>query len=521
MRAYRAGFWLALLVIAALAAVLAHSRRARPAPPPPGSSVVVASGPPLAAAAVPPGGAAPAPDDGTPTAAPVQLSLLQQQEIGMRVGRVRYGTVAETIRTVGNVVPDQARLAVVQARFAGWVTHEYADQDYQYVRAGQPLIAIYSPEVASSEAAYLVARQNRRLLARSSVAGVAAGAQSLLAASRERLLQWQVPDSEIQRLERTGRVERVFTLDSPVSGYIFQRDVLPSQYIKPGTTLYTVADLSQVWVNAQVFQADAGMLRAGEEAAVTVDAYPGLVLHARVAEIHPMVAAATLTIPVRLVLANPGRKLTPGMFVNVAIEAGLGRQLTVPASAVLQTGTRNIAFIDRGGGYLVPRDVELGPRVGNRFVVRRGLQAGQRIVTSANFLIDSESQLQAALGGYAPPPPGVGVNAPRPAKTRIRFAMVPPSPRPGTERVSVQLSGPAGQAVSGARVTVTFAMPAMPRMGMPARDITAVLTNQGRGRYAGQINLPSGGGWRVTVRAERHGALIASRYFRVGAGTGD
>lgn len=525
MRWYRRALAFSVLAIIALGAALVYEMRAHsPAATAPSFSPVVASGPPLRPGAAPSrdglilGGGAAAPSN--PKLEPVQISPLTLQSIGVEVGKVRYGPVASIVRTVGNVVPDQRLLAAVQVRFSGWVEREYANQIYQFIRRGQPLLTIYSPEVVTSEQDYLLARQNRDLLDSSTVSGVAVGANTLLAASRQRLEQWQVPAREIARLERTGKVLQTITLDSPVTGYVFQRNVLPNQFVQAGTTLYTVANLSKVWVNAQVFQADAAQLRLGEPATVTVDAYPGRVFHGRVDHIDPVVETATRTVPVRLVFSNPGLKLMPGMFVNAEIHVALGRQLTIPANAVLQTGTRDVVFVDQGGGYLAPRFVQLGPEAGQRFVVRRGLRAGQRIVTSANFLIDSESQLQAALGGYMPPPPGVSANARQPAQVRARLTLAtqPSPPAKGRNRLTARLIGAGGQGIAGAAVTVHFFMPAMPAMGMAAQHAAATLADRGGGNYAGVIQLPSGGTWQVAVTARRNGQVIVSRQLHLGGG---
>ncbi len=527
MRFYRTALFVAVAVIVVLGVVLVRRMRAGAPGGGAATSDVVASGPPLAGSAAP-GTAATAAGAGTdggggnPRLQPVHISPAALQTIGVRVGRVRYGPVANVIRTVGKVTPDQRLLATVQVRFPGWVEHEYADQIYQFIRRGQPLVTLYSPEVVTSEEDFLLARQNRSLLSASTVAGVAAGANELLAASRQRLLQWQIPSREIARLERTGKASQQITLDSPVTGYIFERQILPNQYVKAGTTLYTVTGLSRVWVNVQVFQTDAAQLHVGELATVTVDAYPGRVFRGRVDYINPVVEPATLTIPVRLEFANPGLMLKPGMFVNANIHVALGWRLTIPASAVLQTGTQDIAFVDMGGGYLVPKYLELGPRLANAFVVNKGLHAGQPVVTSANFLIDSESQLQAALGAYAPPPPGVGINAAQPvaATARLQLTTTPSPPAKGANQLRASLTAPGGKGIIGAQVTVQFLMPAMPAMNMPAQHARATLTSQGRGVYTGTIRLPSGGNWQVTVTAMRDGQLIASRQLRLRAGGG-
>jgi len=197
-------------------------------------------------------------------------------------------------------------------------------------------------------------------------------------------------------------------VNSPVSGYITAKNVLPNMHVQPETMLYTVADLSDVWVLAQAFQSDAGKIKPGDPAEVTVDAYPGRVFNGRVDYILPQLDMNTRTLPVRLVFANPGLKLRPGMYVNVRAKLPMGRQLVVPASAAFHSGTKNLLFVYKGEGSIEPREVELGPQVGDELVVTKGIKPQEQIVTSANFLIDSEAQLQAAAGAFIPPPPGAG-----------------------------------------------------------------------------------------------------------------
>src|SRR6202048_1357538 len=198
---------------------------------------------------------------------------------------------------------------------------------------------------------------------------------------------------------------------------------------------YAVADLSAVWVYAEIFQSDIGRVKVGDPASITVDSYPGKTFPARVSFIWPEVDQTTRRARVRLEIPNPELKLLLGMYVNVRLSVPLGDQLVIPASGVFQSGTRQIAFVDRGGGYFEPRDIEVGARAGDDFVVLKGLKAGERIVTSANFLIDSESQLQAALGSFAPPPPGVGAAAAmnEPQGPTLESSSTPASPRAGRQ----------------------------------------------------------------------------------------
>lgn len=452
--------------------------------------------------------------------APVQLSPQRLQSIGVTTGVVELKNVSDEIRTVATISIDETRLSYVQLRFSGWLRKVFADAAYQYVHKGQPLFTIYSPDVVATEREYLLAKQNRDKLAHSSVPGVAAGADSLFSATAGRLSQWDVPGREISRLKSTGSVRQELEIDSPVSGYITERNALPNMYVQPETRLYTVADLSVVWVYAELYQADIGRIKPGDPVRVTTDAHPGQTFTGRVDFIYPQVDMNTRTQKVRLVFANPRLALTPGMFVNAVIQIPMGRRLVIPASGVLQAGVRQVAFVDHGGGYLEPRTIQLGARAGDDFIVESGLKQGERIVTSANFLIDSESQLQAAMGSFAPPPPGAGaasaMNRPA-AQANLVFSTVPSPPHKGANTVRVKLTDDKGVPISGAEVAVTFFMPAMPAMGMAAMRTVAKLSDKGAGQYEGAGNLESGGTWQVTIVARKSGAVVASKQMTVSA----
>src|SRR6516165_5259892 len=421
----------------------------------------------------------PAPSTSEASLVPVTLTPQRMQSIGVKTGQVEYKQVHDQIRTTGNVEVDETHLAEVQVRFAGWIQSVYVDSTFKQVRKGQPLLTIYSPELVSTENEYLLAKQNRGLLAHSTVPGVAAGADTLLASALERLKQWGIPEREIQQLEETGKVKREIEVDSPVSGLITERIALPSMYVQPGAKLYSIADLSTVWVYAQVFQNDLGRVQVGSPAQITVDSYTGRSFPGRVSFISPQLDEATRTAKVRLEIPNPDSKLSLGMFVNVQLDLPMGRQLVIPPSGVFQTGTRQVAFVAKGEGYFEPREIETGIQSGDDVVVAKGLRPGERIVTSANFLIDSESQLQAAMGSFAPPPPGVGAAAAaNSSQVSIDYSSSPPTPHLGTNMLRVKLTGAGGAPVTGAQVTVTFLMPAMPAMGMPAMRNVATLTEK-------------------------------------------
>jgi RND family efflux transporter MFP subunit len=455
------------------------------------------------------------------TVVPVQLSSDRMQSIGVKTGTVEYKHLSDDIRATGTVEINERLLSYVQVRFPGYIRQVFANATYQYVRKGEPLFTIYSPDLLATQQEYLLARQNQKALSASTVDGVASGAESLSAAAEQRLEQWEVPESEIVKLKETGKPITDLTINSPVAGYITERNALPNMYAEPSTKLYTVADLSRVWVYAQIFQNDVGRVKPGDVAQITVDSYPGSTFSGRIEEILPQVDMTTRTVRVRLAVANPGLKLKPGMFVNVNVKSSLGRQLVVPASAVFQSGIRQLVFLNHGNGSLEPKEITVGPRVGENFIVLKGLQPNQSIVTSANFLIDSESQLQAAAGSFIPPPPGAGSNAPPvnapTTQANIDFTTDPNPPNKGANTFRVHLTGAGNASIAGADVTVTFYMAAMPAMGMAGMNTTTKLTDKGHGLYEGSGSLGSGGTWQVTISAQKNGQIIAAKQLHVNA----
>ena len=452
---------------------------------------------------------------------PIQLTPQRMQSIGIVLGKVESKPVNSELRFYGNVQVDERRQAYVQTRFAGWIRKVYADATGNFIGKGQPLFTIYSPDLVATEQEYLLAKKNSESLQRSTVSGVAAGASSLFSAAKERLLQWEVSPGEIEKLDQGGKAITDLTIYSPVSGYITDKKALPNMYVQPETMLYTLANLSDVWVLAQVFQSDAGKIKPGDIATVTVDAYPGRVFNGRVEYILPQLDMNTRTLPVRLVFPNPGLKLRPGMYTNVRVKLPLGRQLVVPASAAFHSGTRNLVFVYKGEGNIEPREVEFGPQIGDQIVVSKGVKAEEQIVTSANFLIDSEAQLQAAAGAFVPPPPGAGqaasMNAPAQQQASVELTTDPNPPHKGSNVFRVKLTGHDGQPIAGATIAVTFYMAAMPAMGMAAMKTVVNASDKGGGMYEGQGDLGSGGTWQVTIRAQQNGQPIANKQLMVNA----
>ncbi len=519
-RTYQIALAVAVAVCILLAAALLFvlQRRDRSTPQTTLENPVVARGPEADSQPASSSRATPANDE--PALAPVQLSPQRLQKIGVTMATVAFKNVSDDLSAPGNVEIDEEKLSYVQTRFPGWIQDVSANATYQYVRKGQRLFTVYSPELVSSEQEYLLARQNQKALS-TDAHGVAAEESGwLLKGAEERLRQFGVPEQAIADLERSGKVQRNMAIDSPVSGTIIERNALPNAYVQPETKLYTIADLSTIWVYANVFQSDVGRLKPGDPAQVTVDAYPGRHFNGRIDQILPQVDPATRTVRVRLVFSNPGVLLKPGMYVNVAIAVPLGRQLVIPASAVMQGGTRAIAFVNRGNGNLEPRIIETGPQLDDSVVVLKGLKAGEQVISSANFLVDSEAQLQAAVEAFAPAQPQPSSNAAPAQQMQIDLSTQPSPPRKGANTVRVKLTGADGKPVAGAQVTATFFQPAMPAMGMAAQRAASTLADKGNGLYEGSLQLATSGTWQVSVTVQRGGQTVATKHLSVDAAGG-
>lgn len=326
----------------------------------------------------------------------MQISAEKQQLIGMRIGMAEWTTDGQAAHYNGRVVADETRVTRIHSKVDGWIERVSVDFTGQLIRQGQPLLTLYSPELLASQQELLLAKKAQGMMQHSSMSEAAVNSTSLVEAARRRLELWDLSRAQMDEIERTGKPIKSIALYSPAGGYVTARNAFPGQRVTPETELYAITDLSRVWVMADVFEADAPQIRMGQAATVTV---PGTnqTLAAKVTYIQPEVDAATRTMKVRLELPNPGYRLKPDMFVDVQMLMGAARRLTVPADAVLDSGTSKTVFLDRGNGYFEPRQVETGVRTGDRVEIVKGLQPGERIVTSAAFLLDSESQLKGAL----------------------------------------------------------------------------------------------------------------------------
>jgi RND family efflux transporter MFP subunit len=335
--------------------------------------------------------------------AAVRIPAGKQQLIGVRTQVVTRAPFVRTIRTVGQVTPDETRLHHVHTKIEGWVETLSVNATGATVRRGDPLLTIYSPELVAAQEEYLVALRAARAAGGDALPDVRRRAAELLESAQRRLLLLDLQPAQIEELERTGVSSLRIGLQAPNSGFVTQRNVTQGEKIDPGMTLLDIADLSRVWVIASVYEYELPFVRVGQRARVTLSYLPGRVYEGHVALVYPTLEASTRTAKLRLEFANPDLALKPEMFADVQLESDLGERLAVPDSAVLASGTRNIVFVAHADGLFEPREVRLGVRLPDRVEVLDGLIAGETVVTSGNFLIDSESKLQAALQESAAP----------------------------------------------------------------------------------------------------------------------
>jgi Cu(I)/Ag(I) efflux system membrane fusion protein len=328
------------------------------------------------------------PSDGT-----VRLGASQLREFGVTFGRVEQRTLESSVRAVGTVTVDESTLSEVTPRFGGFVERLYVNTSGARVSRGQPLMDVYSPELVAAEQELLVAARLQRSIGESTVPGVPVPSADLVAAARRRFELWGISDTQVDEILRSGKVRRTLTLYAPSSGVVLEKQVIQGQAIQPGAMLYRIADLREVWVDVALREQDAAAVRVGSHAEVELASYPGRPMDGRVAYVYPTLDQAARTLRARIEVPNRSGLLKPGMYATVTLTTPSRVALTVLTSAVLRTGERTLVFMDMGGGNLMPMDVETGTTAGAYTEILSGLEAGQRVVTSAQYLLDSESNL--------------------------------------------------------------------------------------------------------------------------------
>lgn len=446
--------------------------------------------------------------------AEVSIDPRRQQLIGVRTAAVESASLAKMIRTVGLVRYDETRLTDVNLKLEGWIRDLHVDYTGEFVRKGEPLFTLYSPELLTTQQEYLLALKTRDQVSRSQIADAREYADRLVESARRRVELWDLPADQLSALDETRKPQTAVTFRSPATGYVIEKQALQGMHVMPGQTLYKIANLSGVWVEADIYEREMPLVKVGQRATVTLDAYPGETFRGRAIYIYPFVVEQTRTVRVRFEFANRGGRLKPGMYANVTLETPIGRGVTIPSNALLDSGTRQMVFVAEGDGYFEPRDVKVGQRLGDRIQILDGLTEGEAVASGATFFIDSESQLRASVQGFEQAPAASGSAALR-QRLDVIFRSDPDPPRSGDNLFEVTVKDPEGTPIADADVTVVFFMPAMPSMNMPAMKTETKLPPAGNGVYRGRGEVMMAGRWDVTIDVSRKSERLGRKTLTV------
>ncbi|MCA9420174.1 MAG: FixH family protein [Nitrospira sp.] len=498
-----------------------------------------------------------------PSQVSAMVSPARQQWIGLNTAVVDLHPLQTTIRAVGRVEYDEQRITHVNLRMTGWVEDLFVDYTGQLVRKDQPLFTLYSQELVATQEEYLLALRAEADIQESPLLEAREQGRQMVEAARDRLRLWTITDKQIQELARRGTPQTYVTIYSPSTGFVVDKKVFKGMYVTPAMTAYTLANLSTVWVHAEVFEYEMPLIQVGQSGTLTLDAYPDQSFQGDITYIYPYLNPKTRTVKVRLVFPNPTFQLKPDMYGTVHLQVNRGRTLAVPEEAVLDSGTRKVVFVAQGEDMFEPRDVRLGPKVGSYYEVVSGLQQGERIVTSGTFLLDSESKLMAStnmmgtlgMGGIKMEQAQMGtmdmgamdmdsmdknMNMDMNGKHReegkrssaersvhmnlsrtsdgliLSVSTEPPAPRVGDNLIRVQVGNENGLPVAKGRLQLRYTMP------MPGMNPTTVpMIAQGDGRYEAHANLGMEGPWDLTIVIQRDGHPDIQERFSVTARAGE
>jgi len=442
---------------------------------------------------------------------------------------VRTAALKTNIDAFGRVEQPESQLAAVSARIGGRIDKLYVQYTGERVKRGQAVADVYSPEVATAVEEYRLAAENRSQLHQSDDAFARQQAEALVAASQRKLELWGISAKQINAPE-TSSVPHV-TIYAYASGTVVERKVTQGQYVNAGDTLFTLADLSQVWIKADVYEEQLPQIRVGQEVDITAESVPNRTLRGHVEFIEPSANPQTRTVPVHVHLANPGMRLLPGMFVNATfISRAAHPSIVVPRSAVLDTGTRKLVYLAKSDGVFEAREIQVGAPTEDLYPVQGGLALGDKVVLSGNFLIDSQAHLSSGMsglyggskefaGGQQSAAAPTGSKSAEAGAAKIDFHSDADPVKAGADNLfHVKLTDASGKPITDARVTVTFIMPAMPAMGMAemksAFDLPWMAEHQ---MYMGKGQPPTAGSWTVLVEARKNGGVIASLHTHLGA----
>jgi len=465
------------------------------------------------------------PQQGTQPGATVQLSPSEMTAAGVQVADVRTAVLKSSIDAFGRVEQPESQLAAVSAWIGGRVDKLFVQYTGERVHRGQRVAELYSPEVATALEEFRLAQENRGRLGQSDDAYAKSQAEALMEASRRKLELWGINAEQISA-PAAGGVPHI-TVYANAEGTVVERKVTQGQYVNAGETLLTLADLSEIWIKADVYEDQLPQIYPGQQVSITAEALPNRTLRGSVQFIEPTANPQTRTVPVHVHLANPGMRLVPGMFVNATfVSRGAGPSVVVPRSAVIDTGTRKIVYLAKTDGVFEAREVKVGAPTDDVFPVAAGLKPGDKVVLNGNFMIDSQAQLTSGMTGlfggskeFAAGPQGQSPPT-QPGGTAIKLELHATGELKGGEENAFQatLTDAAGKPISDAQVTVTLVMPAMPSMNMPEmRNSFALSWNANQQAYTGQGKVPMSGSWNALLEARKNAAVIASAHTRLTA----
>src|SRR3990167_1968710 len=329
----------------------------------------------------------------------ITIDPTRLQSIGVTYEPARIKTIEKVIRTVGRVEADERKIAHIHVRFDGWIEKLLVNIVGEKVTKGEGLFTVYSPDLVSTEQEYLLALESKKILGKNAHVKAASGALGAFEAAKQRLLLWGVSEKEIKRLTQTKKILKIITIDSPINGTVINKTAFAGQRIEASSELYTIADLSSLWILGDIYEYELPYIHVGQTALLSLSYLPNEIFKAKLDFIYPTVDSQTRTIKVRFQIDNKNEKFNPGMYANIELKIPLGKHLVVPKDAILLTGERAVVFIYHGDGKIEWRNVTLGVKAGNMVEIKTGISEGEQVITSANFLNDSESQLKAAMGG--------------------------------------------------------------------------------------------------------------------------
>ena len=501
----------------------------------------------------------PSPVDTNPGQMPAMVSPARQQLIGVKTAVVGLHPLQTTIRAVGKVEYDEQRITHVNLRMTGWVEDLFVDYTGQLVRKDQPLFTLYSQDLVATQEEYLLALRAQADIQGSPLLEAREQGAQMVKAARDRLRLWTITDRQIEELAHRGTPQTYVTIYSPSTGFVVDKKVFKGMYVTPDLGVYTLADLSTVWVHAEVFEYEIPFIRVGQTGTFMLDAYPDKPFRGAITYIYPYLNPKTRTVKVRLVFPNPELQLKPDMYGMVHLHVDRGSKLAVPEEAVLDSGTRKVVFVVKGEDMFEPKEIKLGTKVGSYYEVVSGLKQGEGIVTSGTFLLDSESKLMAStnmmgtlgmggikmeqaqmgkmdmagmnMGGMdknmdmkgkpmeGSQPPSADQRSNNHKRERdglvLSFFTDPPVPQVGNNLIRIHVTDRTGNPVANAKLDLTYTMP------MPGMSPTTVpMVPHGDGRYEAQVNLGMRGQWNITILIQRAGHPDIQEMFSVTAGAG-